>query len=250
MIEIGLGSVALIATGSFLAGAGIMGSLAARRRRIRLRHRINDRVFDTVRGAGMSEPGQGNGAVTTPPLSTHLVSLFARAIREPLVQLRRSEGCPPDALLRLERLAWQTRMVVSRPRPMQAKLVSPMTLLQEAAEEVPILQAGQVGASWSLMNRRPVQLDPDRARAAFREILTASAESCGEGGRLAIRIAAGTEDGYPVQVEIEIGQRGAEADPLSFLVARHLLETQGARVDVEGGITRIRLRTEPAILAG
>jgi hypothetical protein len=68
---------------------------------------------------------------------------------------------------------------------------------------------------------------------------------CGERGRLGIRILPGDEAGYPVKVEVEIGRPGGEADPLAFLVARHLLESQGGRVEIDGRITRVRLRSSP-----
>jgi hypothetical protein len=174
-----------------------------------------------------------------------MVALLGRAIREPLKQLRRAEGCPPDALARLEHIAWQTRMMVAHPRPMQSKLVSPIAILQDASESVPALRDGLVGISWSLMNRQPVEVDPERAQAAFRELLTAGAAMCGERGRLAIRILSGVGASYPVRIEIEIGRPGAEADPLAFLVARQLLESQGGRVEIDGRITRVHLRSTP-----
>ena len=125
---------------------------------------------------------------------------------------------------------------------MQAKPISPVSLLQEAAEEVPLLRDGTVTASWSLLNRQPVDLDPERTRCAFRELLAAGAEAATAGGRLGIKILPGTDSGYPVQIEVEIGRRGTETDSLSLLVARRLLESQGARVEVDGNITRIQLR--------
>ena len=66
---------------------------------------------------------------------------------------------------------------------------------------------------------------------------------CGAGGRLAIRIQAGTLNGYPVQVEVEVGGRGSEPEALPVLVARHVLESQGARVEIDGRVTRVHLRT-------
>lgn len=172
----------------------------------------------------------------------HLISLFAEALRDPLRQLRRSEGRASEIVEQLERIAWQARMLVARPRPMQAKPASPVSLLQEAAEEVPLLRDGTVTVSWSLLNRQPLELDPERTRGALRELLAAGAAAAAAGGRIGIKILPGTESGYPVQIEVEIGQRGAETDSLSFLVARHLLEGQGARVEVDGNVTRIKLR--------
>ncbi len=175
------------------------------------------------------------------PLSPPLSTVIARAIREPLRQLRRTQGCPPAALRQLERIAWQTRMLGSGLRPMQSKPVSPVTLLQEAVEQVPLLRDGVVAASWSLRSQRPVQIDPERARVAFREIIAASAESAGAGGRVAIRVLNSKENGGPILIEVESGSPGSEADPLAFLVARRLLETQGGRVELDGRVTRIRL---------
>jgi hypothetical protein len=174
------------------------------------------------------------------------VTLLGNALRSPLARLRRSEGCPREALGEIERVAWQARMLVSRPRPMKAKPVSPISLLQEAAEQVEKLRLGKVPASWTLRNRQPVHLDPDRARAAFRELLTTGADTAGEGGRVAIRIVPGSDPGYPVRVEIEIGRRGSEPDPLALLVAERLLEGQGARVEVDAQRIAISLRSAPA----
>ncbi len=172
----------------------------------------------------------------------HLISLIAEAIREPLRQLRRTEGHSAEVVERLERIAWQARMLVSRPRPMQAKPTAPMTLLQEAAEEVPLLRDGVVSVSWSLINRQPIELDPERTRGAFRELLAAGAEAATAGGRIGVKILPGVESGYPVRIEVEIGMRGSEMDSLSFLVARRILESQGARLEVDGNVTRIQLR--------
>ncbi len=172
----------------------------------------------------------------------HLISLLAESIREPLRQLRRSTGHSTEVVERLERIAWQARMLVSRPRPMQAKPTSPVSLLQEAAEEVPLLRDGVVTVSWSLLSQQPIEIDPERTRGAFRELLAAGAEAASVGGRIGIKILPGQDAGYPVQIEVEIGRRGTETDPLSFLVARHLLESQGARLEVDGNITRVQLR--------
>jgi hypothetical protein len=181
-----------------------------------------------------------NGTSTSRALPT--VALLERALREPLVRLRRWEGCPPDALEQLEHLAWQARMLRAPSRPMQAFPSAPMTLLQEAAERVTLLRLGKVGTSWSLRNRQPVHVDPERAGAAFRELLEAAAQASGEGGRIAIRILPGTESGFPVRIEIEVGRRSAEFDPLAVLVARRLLEQQGGQVEADPPITRILLR--------
>jgi hypothetical protein len=172
----------------------------------------------------------------------HLIALIGDAIREPLRQLRRSGGVPRDALDRLERIAWQTRMLVARPRPMHAAPTSPISLLQEAAEQIPLLRDGSVGASWSLLNRQPVHVDPERMRAAFRALLESGAELAGAGGRIGIKILRGGAQGFPVQIEIEIGRRGTELDPLSMLVTRHLIESQGGRIEIDGNMTRVLLR--------
>jgi hypothetical protein len=172
----------------------------------------------------------------------HLIALFGDAIREPLRQLRRSGEVPRDALDRLERIAWQMRMLVARPRPMHAAPTSPIALLQEAAEQIPLLRDGSVGASWSLLNRQPVHVDPERMRAAFRALLESGAELAGAGGRVGIKILRGESEGFPVQIEIEIGRRGTELDPLSMLVTRHLIESQGGRIEIDGNMTRVLLR--------
>jgi hypothetical protein len=143
-------------------------------------------------------------------------------------------------------VAWQARMLNAAPRPMKAKPSSPIGLLQEAAEQVEQLRLGKVAASWGLMTRQPVHVDPERTRGAFRELLQAASDATGEGGRLAIRIHEGDAESYPVQVEIEIGRRGAEPDPLSTRVARHLLESQGARFETDATLARISLRCQPS----
>ncbi len=172
----------------------------------------------------------------------YLIALIGEAIREPLRQLRRSGAVPGDALEKLERIAWQMRMLVARPRPMRAAPTSPISLLQEAAEQIPLLRDGSVGASWSLLNRQPVHVDPERMRAAFRALLESGAELAGEGGRIGIKILRGEAQGFPVQIEIEIGRRGTELDPLSMLVTRHLIESQGGRIEIDGNMTRVFLR--------
>jgi hypothetical protein len=176
-------------------------------------------------------------------------SLIERALRRPLVRLRRLESCPPDLLDELERIAWQARMLRAAPRPLQARPHSPSALLEGAAEQVELLRLGKVGASWTLRNRQPVHVDGERASAAFRELLTTCAEEAGEGGRIALRVLPGADARHPVAVEFEIGRRGAQPDALAILVARRLLEGQGARVEAEGALVRVRLRslvTEPA----
>jgi hypothetical protein len=182
------------------------------------------------------------GAVPPPP---HLLALIVQAMREPLRELKRAQA-PAEAIARLERVAWQARMLVSRPRPMRALPSSPLALLQEAAEQVPLLRDGRVGASWSVLNRQPVHVDPERMRAVFRELLATGSAEAGEKGRMGIRILQGSEPGYPVQIELEIGRRGTEVEPLALLVARHIVDTQGGRLDVDGAITRIHLRSAPA----
>jgi hypothetical protein len=149
---------------------------------------------------------------------------------------------PSDALDRLERIAWQMRMLVTRPRPMRAAPTSPIALLQEAAEQIPLLRDGSVGASWSLLNRQPVHVDAERMRAAFRALLESGAELAGDGGRIGIKILRGEAQGFPVQIEIEIGRRGTELDALSMLVTRHLIESQGGRIEIDGNMTRVFLR--------
>jgi hypothetical protein len=124
---------------------------------------------------------------------------------------------------------------------MQAKATSPITLLQEVAEEVDLLRTGAVGTSWSLRTRRPVLLDPDRARHAFRELFEACAREARTGGKVGIRVLDDPDPNHPVRVEVEIGRRFAEMNALTLLVVRHLLETQGARVEVDARVTRICL---------
>lgn len=193
---------------------------------------VRDRVDETAAVRGAAPP--------------HLLGLIADAMRDPLQKLRRNAAVPRDALELLERIAWQTRMLVARPRPMRAAPTSPIALLQEAAEQIPPLRDGSVGASWSLLNRQPVHVDADRMRAAFRCLLIAGAELAGEGGRLGIKILQGGASGFPVQIEMEIGRRGTELDPLSLLVTRHLIEGQGGRIEIDGNVTRILLRSAAA----
>ncbi len=230
-----------------LLGAGFLAGVlaAARLRRAPKRETRYERgSFDLVRAE--LDRDQGADRVGSAPdcnnPAPHLLSLFAEALREPLRQLRREPARAAEAVERLERIVWQARMLVSRPRPMQATATSPIALLQEAAEEVPLLRDGIVTASWSLLNRQPIELDPERTRGAFRELLAAGAEAASEGGRLGIKILQGQDSGFPVRIEVEIGRRGTETDSLSFLVARHLLESQGAQLEVDGNLTRIQLR--------
>jgi hypothetical protein len=96
------------------------------------------------------------------------------------------------------------------------------------------------------LNRQPVHVDADRVRAAFRCLLLAGAELAGEGGRLGIKILQGGASGFPVQIEMEIGRRGTELDPFSLLVTRHLIEGQGGRIEIDGNVTRILLRSAAA----
>jgi hypothetical protein len=188
-----------------------------------------------------AEAQQGDPTAPAP----HLLTLIGQALREPLRDLKRADA-PTEAIAKLERVAWQARMLVARPRPMRALPSSPLSLLQEAAEQVPLLRDGKVGASWSVLNRQPAHVDPERMRAVFRELLTTGSAEAGERGRVGIRILQGIETGYPVQIEIEIGRRGTEVEPLALIVARHIVETQGGRLDVDGAVTRIHLRSAPA----
>lgn len=191
-----------------------------------------------VAARGGAEPAAAEVAAPA-----HLLALLANGIREPLRELRRASEVPSLALARLERIAWQMRMLVSRPRPMRAAPTSPIALLQEAAEQIPLLRDGSVGASWSLLNRQPVHVDAERMRAAFRGLLESGAELAGDGGRVGIKILKGDVAGFPVQIEIEIGRRGTELDPLALLVTRHLIESQGGRLELDGNVTRILLRS-------
>ena len=197
------------------------------------------KLLAPVREASAEDPGERAA-------SPHLLGLVGEAIREPLRLLRRANDPPADAIAALERIAWQTRMLVSRARPMRSAPISPIALLQEAAEQIPLLRDGSVGASWSLLNRQPVYVDSDRVRGAFRGLLESGAELAGPGGRVGIKILQGKVPGFPVQIEIEIGQRGVELDPLGVIVTRHLIETQGGRVEVDGNVTRILLRSAAA----
>jgi hypothetical protein len=229
--------------------AGVVAAFLALRRRaagepVRTPLRVEDGAPSlTVVDAPLG--GETGRALGTDVPSPHLLSLIGQALREPLRELKRAEA-PAEVIAKLERVAWQARMLVARPRPMRALPSSPLALLQEAAEQVPLLRDGKVGASWSVLNRQPAHVDPERMRGVFRELLTTGSAQAGERGRLGIRILQGSEPGYPVQIEIEIGRRGTEVEPLALLVARHIVETQGGRLDVDGAVTRIHLRSAPA----
>ncbi len=175
------------------------------------------------------------------PSASILAALAAEALREPLALLRRLEGCPPEVRDPLERLASRLRLLGTRLRPMQAKASSPIALLQEVAEEVHLLRTGAVATSWSLRTRQPVLLDADRARLAFRELFEACAREARTGGKVGIRVLPDPDPLHPVRVEVEIGRRFADVNTLTLLVVRHLLETQGARVEVDARVTRICL---------
>jgi hypothetical protein len=175
-------------------------------------------------------------------VSSGVATLLEGALRRPLARLRRLGACPTDLVAEFERVAWQARMLRALPRPLQARPHSPIALLESAAEQVELLRLGKVPTSWTLRNRQPVLVDAERAGAALRELLTTCAAEAGEGGRIAVRILPGREPRHPVCVELEIGRRGAEPDPLALLVARRLLEGQGARVEADATLVRIELR--------
>lgn len=204
--------------------------------------------------ARLPHAARGAMPVATPPptppapgtdlaeATTGVATLLEGALRRPLARLRRLGACPTDLVEEFERVAWQARMLRALPRPLQARPHSPIALLESAAEQVELLRLGKVPASWTLRNRQPVNVDGERAGAALRELLTTCAAEAGEGGRIAVRILPGREPRYPVSIELEIGRRGAEPDPLALLVARRLLEGQGARVEAEATRVRIDLR--------
>jgi hypothetical protein len=154
---------------------------------------------------------------------SRLPGLIADALRDPLARVRRMEGAPTSVRASLDHLAARLRLLDSRPRPMHAKSTSPITLLQEVAEEVDLLRTRAVGVSWSLRTRKPVMIDPERSRLAFLELLEACAEAAHAGGKVGIRVVPG-HDPCPVQIEIEIGRRFAEVDELALLVVRHVVE--------------------------
>ena len=177
------------------------------------------------------------------PLRDAAVSaLLGYALREPLRRLRRSE-VDEELCAGVEHVAWQARMLASRPRPMKATPNSPEGLLQQAAEQVEAVRLGKVGVSWGILTRRPVNLDADRTIAALSELLAAAADAAGEGGRIGIRIRDSERKGFPVDIEIEIGRRGAELDTLRVTVARHLLTGQGAEFEIDGPTARIHFRS-------
>lgn len=171
-----------------------------------------------------------------------LPGLAADVLRGPLAHLRRLKECPAEVREPLERLGTRLRLLDTRPRPMRATSVAPILLLQDVAEEVPALRTGAVGISWSLRTRAPALLDPERARLAFRELFHASAEGARTGGKVGVRVFGNPDPTHPLRIEVEIGQRFAEVDPLALLVVRHLLESQGGIVHVDGRVTRILLR--------
>jgi hypothetical protein len=174
--------------------------------------------------------------------STRLPGLVAEALRKPLAHLRRLKDCPAEVREPLERLGMRVRLLDARPRPMRATAISPLALLQDAAEQVPLLRTGAVGISWSLRSRAPALLDSERARLAFRELLEACADGAHTGGKVGIRVVGNPDPVRPIRIEVEIGRRFAEVDALALLVVRHLLETQGATVEVDARVTRISLR--------
>ncbi len=226
----------------FVVGAGFAWLILRRQRLSEAAAPLVDRGVTAERKplTPVREIALERDAERAPP--PYLIALIGEAIREPLRQLRRAGDVPVEALERLERVAWQMRMLVARPRPMRAAPTSPISLLQEAAEQIPLLRDGSVGASWSLLNRQPVHVDPERMRAAFRALLESGAELAGDGGRIGIKILRGEAQGFPVQIEIEIGRRGTELDALSMLVTRHLIESQGGRIEIDGNMTRVFLR--------
>jgi hypothetical protein len=188
----------------------------------------------------------GEAAPIEPPSadpSQSAARLLAQALRDPLQQLRRIETVPAELVARFERIGWQARMLNAAARPMQALPCSPVSLLQEAAQEVETLRLGKVQASWTLLTRQPVHVDPERTRAAFCELLAAGAALAGEEGRIGVRITPGALASHPVRVEIEIGRRGTEMDPLAARVARQLLEAQGALIEIDGPVVRVQLRS-------
>ncbi len=229
-----------VLTGVIAFGCGVALALAfLRRRPVPLEvaeAAISEPEEAPVLAAPAEEPVDGSER------SSHLVSLLGNALRDVLRALRRGEAS--NVLVpQVERLVWQARMLVATPRPMQAQPTSPLSLLQSAAEEVEALRLGKVTVAWSVRTRKPVQVDVERARGAFRELLHAAVDAVGEGGRLAIRVREGEARGYPVEVELEIGRRGAELESLAFLVARKVLEGQGARIELDGTVTRVALRS-------
>lgn len=233
----------LAGLGGILAG-GLGTAWAVRQRRL-----AREAAASTeARSAPAAEPPR----IQVDPLSASnaergLVTLLAESLRRPVALLRHSEDVPAEILEAVARTARLARMLSAGPRPMQAKPVSPIVLLEAAAERVEKLRLGKVPASWTLRCRQPVHIDPKRGTDAFRELLETCADADGEAGRLAIRIVPGERPGYPVCVELEIGRRGAAPETLPLLAARRLLENDGARVEVDGGRIRIDLRSAPPV---
>ena len=182
------------------------------------------------------------GPLDERPLRDAAVSaLLGQALREPLRRLRRSD-VDESLSSGIEHVAWQARMLASRPRPMKATPSSPEGLVQQAAERVEALRLGKVGVSWGVLTRRPVSVDAERTTGAIAELLTAAADAAGEGGRVGIRIRDSERKSFPVDIEIEIGRRGAELDTLRVTVARHLLTGQGAEFEIDGPVAHIHFK--------
>ena len=236
----------LIGLGAFLLGAGLTLLLGRRRSPAVAPDSdvLHEDPFPPVVAITALERESGEDESTPLLRSEHAAVLLAQALRQPLRALRRS-SCPTPLLEQMERVAWQARMLTAAPRPMKGQPASPIVLLQEAAEALEALRLGKVGISWGLLTRQPVHVDVERAQAALRELLVAAVHAVGEGGRLAIRVHPCELPGYPVQIEIEAGRRGGEPDALSCAVARHLLEGQGARVDIEPPVMRVALPALP-----
>ncbi len=226
--------------GGFLAGSAFVLLML----RARLRGMARGRQVDAASSGSQPQPPHA-GRDPQEGREAALVGLLEHAIREPLARLRRVEGAPAETVAQLERLAWQARMLATPARPMQARPTSPIALMEEAAKGVDLLRLGKVPASWTLRCRQPVYVDAERACAAFREILQASAEAASSEGRLGIRILPGEDSSHPVRIEVEVGLRGSEVNALALSVARRLLEGQGARVDAEGPHVHVQLRAAP-----
>ena len=237
--------ILLIGLGAFLLGAGLTLLLGRRRSPAVAPDSdvLHEDPFPPVVAITALERESGEDESTL-LRSEHAAVLLAQALRQPLRALRRS-SCPTPLLEQMERVAWQARMLTAAPRPMKGQPASPIVLLQEAAEGLEALRLGKVGISWGLLTRQPVHVDVERAQSALRELLVAAVHAVGEGGRLAIRVHPCELPGYPVQIEIEAGRRGGEPDALSCAVARHLLEGQGARVDIEPPVMRVALPALP-----
>jgi hypothetical protein len=228
-----------------VGGLLIAVGLARMWRRRRARRRSAAEAADPETAAGLQE-GEAAGLAWDDDLLNDdvagLPGLVVSMLREPLARLRRMEDCPEEVLTPLEQLAGRLRLLGSHARPMHAKATSPEVLLQEVAEEVPLLRSRAVGIAWSLQTRKSAQVDPDRLRLAFRELLEACAEAAHPGGKLAIRLLPGADAEFSVRIEVEVGRRFAEVHPLRLLVVRHLLESQGCPVEMDSRMTRIALR--------